>query len=242
MKSPASSRCRRRSGPSRPLSRAREQRSSDPAASASRGGRRTGGSPADGVRWRSACGAAGEPPARARRLPASPRGGLVRAARLALAAARALGDRPEALLDPSCACGPTARHATTWAGSRCARRAAGRQPRPCADLLRPAAALGRMVVDRAGAPDSNDTAAAIEALRAAGVTGKPIARPRFPPRAANATAASRYVAAAAPTPSPPRGRSRRSSQRERSRRRPRSASSVGCAGPTEATATRRATR
>ena len=59
-------------------------------------------------------------------------------------------------------------------GAAAGRRARTAGPRPGASRAqRP---LRRLVVARGGAPDSNDTAAAIQALRAAGVRGKPIQR------------------------------------------------------------------
>jgi len=89
----------------------------------------------------------------------------------------ALGDRPEGLL---------ARLRAVRAGGLVneeiwtilALRAAG-EPAPTAliqDLLKNQARNGGWSWTRRGAPDSNDTAAAIEALRAAGVSGAPVTR------------------------------------------------------------------
>ncbi len=96
---------------------------------------------------------------------------------LATLARIALGDRPEALL--------TRLRAVRAGGlvneeiwTVLALRAAG-EPAPTAliqDLLRNQARNGGWSWTRRGAPDSNDTAAAIEALRAAGVSGRPITR------------------------------------------------------------------
>lgn len=96
---------------------------------------------------------------------------------LAALARLALGDRPNALL---------ANLRTVRAGGLLneeiwtilALRAAG-EPAPAAlvqDLLGAQSRAGGWSWLRRGAPDSNDTAAAIEALRAANVTGRPIAR------------------------------------------------------------------
>jgi hypothetical protein len=84
------------------------------------------------------------------------------------------------------------------------------------------------------AADSNDTAAVIEALRAAGVSGS-FAGCR------TATAASSWLRAAAPTRSRRHGRSRRFSQRTGDPARRRTAISRTCGARTVATATARAT-
>jgi len=88
----------------------------------------------------------------------------------------ALGDRPVELLARLRAVAPGAEvNAEIW--TIIALRAAS-EPAPgglVRDLLSQARGGGWSWV-RGGQPDSNDTAAAIEALRAAGVTGEPIAR------------------------------------------------------------------
>ena len=96
---------------------------------------------------------------------------------LAALARIALGDRPEALL---------ARLRPVRAGGLLneeiwtilALRAAGESVPPTLvqDLLATQSRTGGWSWTRRGAPDSNDTAAAIEALRAAGVSGRPITR------------------------------------------------------------------
>ena len=101
---------------------------------------------------------------------------------LVVLARAALGDRPEALLQrldglrrPSGAIGPTL-NSTIW--GLLALRQAGR-PAPRASvryLLRHQGRTGGWSWNVRGAPDSNDTAAAVQALRSAGVTGRPIAR------------------------------------------------------------------
>ena len=89
-------------------------------------------------------------------------------------AALALGG-PAGLLDRLPAAGPTL-NATMW--TILALRAGGR-PVPAATLralLAGQARSGGFSWARGVAPDSNDTAAAIEALRAAGVSGRPVTR------------------------------------------------------------------
>lgn len=96
---------------------------------------------------------------------------------LAALARVALGDRPDELLPRLRALetGPLV-NAEIWAVL--ALRAAG-EPAPLPlvrALLAAQARSGGWSWVRGGAPDSNDTAAAIEALRAAGVSGAPISR------------------------------------------------------------------
>jgi Prenyltransferase and squalene oxidase repeat len=101
---------------------------------------------------------------------------------LVAVAESALGRRPEALLArirklqrPNGRIGPTI-NSTVW-GILALRQARERAPRPAVRFV-----LGRQTRSGGwgwsggGAPDSNDTAAAIQALRAAGVRGKPIRR------------------------------------------------------------------
>ena len=101
---------------------------------------------------------------------------------LALVARAALGDRaPElvahvrSLVTPGGRIGPTL-NSTIW--GTIALRAAGEPvPRETVRyLLRAQRPSGGWSWSTAGAPDSNDTAAAIQALRAVGVRGRPIAR------------------------------------------------------------------
>ena len=98
---------------------------------------------------------------------------------LAALARAALGDRPEALLARLRAVRPGGLvNEEIW--TILALRAAG-QPAPpglVADLLATQSRSGGWSWSRRGQQDSNDTAAAIEALRAAGVTGPPISRGR----------------------------------------------------------------
>jgi hypothetical protein len=92
---------------------------------------------------------------------------------LALASLALRGD--DELLDRLPRVGPTTNSAI-W--TILAHRRAGR-PAPretLAYLLRAQAPSGGFAWAKGVAPDSNDTAAAIQALRAAGVTGKPVAR------------------------------------------------------------------
>jgi hypothetical protein len=101
---------------------------------------------------------------------------------LALVARAALGEHPiglvgrvRALVRPSGAIGPTV-NSTIW--GVLALRAAGERPAPTviAYLLRQQSAAGGWAWSVGSAPDSNDTAAALQALRAAGVRGAPIRR------------------------------------------------------------------
>ena len=96
---------------------------------------------------------------------------------LAAVARIALGDRPEALLAKLRGVQPGGLvNEETW--TILALRASG-EPAPSAlvqDLLATQSRSGGWSWTRHGAPDSNDTAAAIEALRAAGVTGRSVAR------------------------------------------------------------------
>ena len=89
----------------------------------------------------------------------------------------ALGDRPEALLERVRAHRPGALvNATIWSVLALA---AARQPIPPAfvrAIVGAQSRTGGWPWGRGGAPDSNDTAAALQALRAAGVSGRPIER------------------------------------------------------------------
>jgi hypothetical protein len=101
---------------------------------------------------------------------------------LALVARAALGERParlvarvRALVRPSGAIGPTV-NSTIW--GMLALRAAG-EPVPAASvryLLGVQSRAGGWSWARGGRPDSNDTAAAIQALRSAGTGGAPVRR------------------------------------------------------------------
>jgi len=89
----------------------------------------------------------------------------------------ALGDRPDALLARLHAVAPGgAVNAEIW--TILALRAAGEvPPAPLVrDVLAAQASAGGWSWTRGVQPDSNDTAAALEALRAAGISGKPISR------------------------------------------------------------------
>ncbi len=96
---------------------------------------------------------------------------------LAAVARIALGDRPDALLAKLRGVQPGGLvNAETW--TILALRGAG-EPAPGAlveDLLATQSRTGGWSWTRHGASDSNDTAAAIEALRAASVTGRPVVR------------------------------------------------------------------
>jgi len=96
---------------------------------------------------------------------------------LAAFARAALGDRPDALLARlrGYRPGPLV-NATTW--TILALRQAGQPVAPSltAALRKAQRRSGGWSWTARGAPDSNDTAAAIEALRSVGVTGRPIAR------------------------------------------------------------------
>jgi uncharacterized protein YfaS (alpha-2-macroglobulin family) len=96
---------------------------------------------------------------------------------LAALARIALGDRPETLLAKLRAVragGLVNEEIWTILALRAASEAA--PPTLIQDLLRTQSRSGGWSWTRRGAPDSNDTAAAIEALRATGVSGRPIAR------------------------------------------------------------------
>jgi hypothetical protein len=101
---------------------------------------------------------------------------------LAAVAVGALGERPDGLLGrlraaarPDGRIGPTV-NSTIWA-ILAFRQAGEPAPRPSVRyLLARQARSGGWGWAVGGAPDSNDTAAAIQALRAAGVGGRPIAR------------------------------------------------------------------
>jgi hypothetical protein len=94
----------------------------------------------------------------------------------------ALGRHPARLLArihaaqrPNGRIGPTV-NATIW-GILALRQAGERAPRPAVRfLLQQQARSGGWAWYVHGQPDSNDTAAAVEALRAAGVTGTPVSR------------------------------------------------------------------
>jgi len=101
---------------------------------------------------------------------------------LVLLARAALGERPPALMArvkafarPGGAIGPTV-NSTIW--GLLALRAVGERapPETLRYLLRRQRPGGGWAWSIGSAPDSNDTAAAIQALRAAGVSGRPIAR------------------------------------------------------------------
>lgn len=96
---------------------------------------------------------------------------------LALLARAALGDAPAGLVGRVRAVGrgPTVSSAM-W--SILALAAAGERPPPAtlSYLLRRQRPSGGWSWSERGAPDSNDTAAAIQALRAAGVRGRPVSR------------------------------------------------------------------
>jgi hypothetical protein len=93
-----------------------------------------------------------------------------------------LGARPERLLTriralerPSGRIGPTV-NSTAW-GILALRQAGERAPRAAARyVIRAQRRSGGWGWSPGGAPDSNDTAAAVEALRAVGIRGKPIRR------------------------------------------------------------------
>lgn len=98
-------------------------------------------------------------------------------AQLALVARASLGERPAGLVARVRAIGrgPTVNSAI-WAVL--ALRAVGERPPPAAVrfVLQRQTASGGWSWAVGGAPDSNDTAAAVQALRAAGVGGRPIVR------------------------------------------------------------------
>jgi hypothetical protein len=101
---------------------------------------------------------------------------------LAAMAETVLGAKPTALIvrirklqRPSGAIGPGI-NSTAW-GILALRQTRERAPRPAVRyLLRQQARSGGWAWNPGGQPDSNDTAAAVEALRAAGVKGTPIRR------------------------------------------------------------------
>jgi len=103
-------------------------------------------------------------------------------AELVATAEAALGRRPAQLLArirraqrPSGRIGPNV-NSTVW-GILALRQAADRAPRAAVRyLLRQQAKSGGWAWYERGRPDSNDTAAAIEALRSAGVSGAPVRR------------------------------------------------------------------
>ena len=131
---------------------------------------------------------------------------------------------------------------TIW--SVLALRAAG-EPAPAAlvqAILAGQAKSGGFPWSRGGKPDSNDTAAAIQALRAAGVE-VPRSGARSPPSVhfRLRREASRSLRAVSRTRNRPRGQSRRSSAPASVPARRPSASSRACGARTGATATRCAT-
>ena len=101
---------------------------------------------------------------------------------LAAMAESVLGTRPGALLvriqsaeRPNGAIGPGI-NSTAW-GILALRQAHERAPKPAVRyLIRHQARSGGFAWNSGGQPDSNDTAAAVEALQAAGVKGSPIRR------------------------------------------------------------------
>jgi hypothetical protein len=111
-------------------------------------------------------------------------GGLTQATDLELVAVAesALGRRPDRLLAriralqrPNGRIGPTV-NSTVW-GILALRQAGERAPRAAVRfVLRRQARSGGWGWYASGQPDSNDTAAAVQALRAAGVSGKPVRR------------------------------------------------------------------
>jgi hypothetical protein len=128
--------------------------------------------------------AAGADPGRALDYLAAHEGGLteVTDVELVALAESALGRRPVRLLAriraaqrPSGRIGPSV-NSTIW-GILALRQASERAPRPTVRfVLRRQARNGGWAWYVGGRPDSNDTAAAIQALRSAGVTGEPIRR------------------------------------------------------------------
>jgi hypothetical protein len=111
-------------------------------------------------------------------------GGLTQATDIELVAVaeRALGRRPDRLLAriralqrPNGRIGPTV-NSTVW-GILALRQAGERAPRAAVRfVLREQARSGGWAWYAGGQPDSNDTAAAVQALRAAGVSGQPVRR------------------------------------------------------------------
>ncbi len=111
-------------------------------------------------------------------------GGLTQATDIELVAVveSALGRRPERLLAriralqrPNGRIGPTV-NSTVW-GILALRQAGERAPRAAVGfVLRQQARSGGWGWYAGGQPDSNDTAAAVQALRAAGVSGRPVRR------------------------------------------------------------------
>jgi prenyltransferase beta subunit len=98
-------------------------------------------------------------------------------AALQVLAREALGDRPDALLARLRAYRPgTLVNATAW--TAIALRQAGERVPPAlvTELRARQQRSGGWSWTRRGAPDSNDTAAVVEALRAAGVKGTPVSR------------------------------------------------------------------
>ncbi len=127
--------------------------------------------------------------------------------------------------------------------SRSARRASPSRPQTVRFVARAQTKSGGFAWASGLRPDTDDTAAAVQALAASGVRGKPVTRALAYLRTdSGPTAASSCSRAQARTCSRRRGRSRRSSRPARSRPRRRFGSSRACDGPTGASATRRATR
>ena len=130
----------------------------------------------------------------------------------------------------------SARSSTRRSGA-CSRSAppAARRERASATCKRAQRPSGGWSWYPRGAPDSNDTAAAIQALRAAGVGPRAHARSGAGSRTSAGSSgpmeASRSSQAARRTRSPPRGRSRLSSPQTGSRAAEPSATSRACAAP-----------
>ena len=122
--------------------------------------------------------------------------------------------------------------------SHSARAAGPRRPRSSAHFAARSVPPAAGSWLRTGAADSNDTAAAIQALRAAGVSGRPVERGlAYLRRGRGTTAASGSRPDGRRTRSRRPGRSRRSSPRAASQAQPPGASSRASAATTAATAT-----
>ena len=161
---------------------------------------------------------------------------------LAALAEAALGHDPQSLLARLPA-RPVAVNAAIW--HALALRQSGRPvPRALVSYLRGSQARsGGLSWLRGTAPDSNDTAAAIQALRAAGVGGSPVTRALAYLRRLQApNGGFRLVAGRSPMHSPRPGASRRSWPRAPSRLPERSRFSRACVVPTGVSATRGRTR
>ena len=150
-------------------------------------------------------------------------------------AGRAGARRPErSRCSRACACRPDGQIGETLNSTYWGVLALGRStPATTRFMLAQQTKAGGFAWFRHGQADSNDTAAALEALRVAGVHGAPVARAvRLP---AHVPASRRRLRAharpRAPTRSRRRGRSRASSRRARSRRAARSPTWRGCGAP-----------